>query len=265
MFMFSGCFINNKKLHNLKHVYNDTLRCDSIFKNIDTIRESDYVPVNHKRVKAVLNNVDEVSKTKSIELESDKVFHSKNKKDSVINNYKNLFKFNKKEFKLGNIVYKIPDTMSNMKDYDIVVRIANHKDTSMIIGMGSNLVKSNIVVSSRMEVKLVDSSPDSAFNIRVINNGIQIIDSNSYTEWKFTVKPLKQGNRKINLVVSVITGQDVKQVVYTDIVYIKNNIIEETKSFWNINWKWLFTTIFIPIFIYFWNKKRKKNKNGKRD
>lgn len=161
----------------------------------------------------------------------------------------------------GKIVYHIPDTMISFKDYEVIVRISNPKDTNITNGI-INPIIANIRISSRMEVKLKNGQPDSTFQIRTINDGIQIIDSISYTEWKFSVKPLKSGTGSLVLVVSIISGTDVKQTVYTDNVKIVSNPIGWWKRFWSSEYKWLFSTFLIPIFIYFWKNKNKKDEQN---
>ena len=155
----------------------------------------------------------------------------------------------------GKIAYHIPDTMVSFKDYSVVVRIANTKDTNITKGIVSPTT-AVIRISSRMEVRLQNGQPDSAFQIRTINDGIQMVDSISYTEWKFSVKPLRSGKSSLVLVVSIINGNDVKQTVYTDDVKVISNPIGWSERFWDSEYKWLFTTFLIPVFIYFWKKKR---------
>ena len=156
----------------------------------------------------------------------------------------------------GRIAYHIPDTMISFKDYNVVVRIANPKDTNIIKGIVSPTT-AVIRISSRMEVRLQNGQPDSTFQIRTINDGIQMVDSISYTEWKFSVKPLKSGKSSLVLVVSIINGNDVKETVYTDDVKVISNPIGWSERFWDSEYKWLFTTFLIPVFIYFWKKKKK--------
>ena len=165
----------------------------------------------------------------------------------------------KTSINVGKIVYHIPDTMISFNDYDVVVRISNPRDTNIIKGIIGKPTVAIIRVSSKMEVKLLNGQPDSTFQIRTINDGIQMIDSESYTEWKFSVKPLKSGHSNLVLVVSIISGTDVKQTVYTDNVQIISNPIGWWERFWSSEYKWLFTTFLIPIFIYFWKKKNKDN------
>jgi hypothetical protein len=108
-----------------------------------------------------------------------------------------------------------------------------------------------------MEVNLVDPSTDSSFQIRRVNMDAQIIDSLGYTEWDFSVRPIKYGDKSLNLVISVITDEGKKQKVYSDTIHIKADIKKEVGSFWSRYWQWLFTTFLIPVFVYLWKRKKK--------
>jgi hypothetical protein len=159
----------------------------------------------------------------------------------------------------GQIIYKVPDTMQVMKNYDIVVRISKSKDNIHITeNINGRITHKNIITTSKMEVNLVDAN--GAFRITKINTDKQLVDS-TYTEWKFSVIPIKSGTNKLNLVVSIIKGDDVKQVVYSDEIYVKTNAPAQIKTFWYDNWKWSMDKIIIPIITWLigiWIGKRKK-------
>ena len=160
---------------------------------------------------------------------------------------------------MGRIVYSIPDTMVVYTDYNIIIRIDRDKSQVNIKkDINGRITESKIKTSSEMEVMLIDSSTDSSFLIRKINTDDQIVDTNGYTQWNFTVRPVKHGEKKLDLVVSIIKNGYKKQVVYTDTIHIKENVAKEIKTFWGNYWQWSFSTILIPIFIYLWKKKRKE-------
>lgn len=160
---------------------------------------------------------------------------------------------------MGDLVYSVPDTMEVFLEYKIPVRIAKKiSNTGITDGVGDSYIEETIRVSSKMEVILVDSSPDKAFEIKNINTSTQIIDDISYTEWLFVVKPIKPGKKTLNLVISIIQGENVKQKVYSDNIEVKNHVGKQFKGFWSTHWQWCFTTLIIPIFLYFWRKRKKE-------
>lgn len=161
---------------------------------------------------------------------------------------------------IGEILYKVPDTMVVFHEYTITVRISRKIGTTEIMeNLDGKVTKKTITTSERMDVILVDSSPDSSFSIKNINTSGQIIDSVDYTEWKFGAKPLKPGRKTLNLVVSIISESGIKQKVYSDDIQVKANIGGEVKSWWGKYWQWMFTTIIIPLVIYFWKRKKKED------
>jgi hypothetical protein len=90
-----------------------------------------------------------------------------------------------------------------------------------------------------------------------------MIEDSGYTEWVYTVTPLRTGKHSLNLVVSIIKEGNKKETVYNDLVYIRSNPKEVIKGFWERNWQWAFSTILIPLIIWFYNKRKKKNEKNK--
>jgi hypothetical protein len=179
--------------------------------------------------------------------------------ESIIINNDKSEKINH-EITNGQIIYKVPDTMQVMKNYDVTVRISKSKDNIHITeNINGKITQKNIITTSKMEVNLVDAN--GAFKITKINSDKQLVDS-TYTEWKFSVTPIKSGINKLNLVVSIIKGDDVKQVVYSDEIYVKTNTPAQIKTFWYDNWKWSMEKILIPIIIWlfgvWWGKRSKR-------
>jgi hypothetical protein len=164
---------------------------------------------------------------------------------------------------LGQVIYKVPDTMQVMKNYDIIIRISR-SNTNVEISQNLNgkVITKNIKTSHTMQVELVDPTGE-CFKVSEVNSQKQIVDS-SYTEWRFNVTPLKSGNNKLNLVVSIFKNDDVKQTVYSDEIYVQANAPAQIKSFWYENWKWSMEKIIIPILAWlfgrWWGKRSEKKK-----
>jgi hypothetical protein len=168
-----------------------------------------------------------------------------------------------KEVEFGQVLYKVPDTMQVMKNYDVIIRISKSKTNLDITeNIKGKVVRKNIKTTSKMEVTLVDPT-EKAFKIITVNSDRQIVDS-TYTEWLFNVTPIKPGNNKLNLVISIFKNNDLKQTVYSDVIYVKANVKAEISNFWYDNWKWLFEKMIIPILSWVFGiwigRKTKKNK-----
>lgn len=160
----------------------------------------------------------------------------------------------------GMLLYDIPDSMILSKLYTIKIRI--QKQASSISKDGTRKpVQTRIQTSGKMEVELSDPNPDGAFKITKSNASQQIVENDYYTEWIFNVIPTRSGEQSLNLVVSIISDNGVKQLVFEDVIFVKNKISVKIESFWEKHWQWVFSTILIPIFIYLW-KRKQKNSNA---
>jgi hypothetical protein len=163
---------------------------------------------------------------------------------------------------LGQVIYKVPDTMKVMNNYEVIVRISKSSNNVEITSnLNGKIFSKNIKTSNKMQVELVD--PTNSFQIKEINNQKQLVDS-TYTEWKFNVLPLKPGSNKLDLVVSIIRGDDIKQVVFSDEIFVHSNTPAQIKEFWYENWKWSMEKLIIPVITWFfgiwWGKRSEKKK-----
>ena len=154
------------------------------------------------------------------------------------------------ETNLGQVVYKVPDTMQVMKNYEFIVRISKSQTNVEIKNnLNGKVFQKNIKTSNKMKVELIDPTGNS-FKITPVNVENQFVDS-TYTEWRFNISPLKSGNNKLNLVISIFKENDIRQIVYSDEIYVKSNPKAEIKSFWYDNWKWVLEKILIPLSSWF--------------
>lgn len=202
----------------------------------------------------------EIVASSSRDEEAETIFISTNTKVHLENTRKIETKIKKsEEFDKGILVYKIPDTMVIYTNYDIIIRISrDKKHIDITNGLGDKVISKIIKTTEEMDVSLVDESPDSSFIIKKINTETQLVDSDGYTQWIYSVRPIKHGEKKLLLVVSIIKGNNKKQIVYSDTIHVKENIGKEVTTFWGKYWQWLFTTFLIPIFVYFWKRKNKE-------
>jgi len=155
----------------------------------------------------------------------------------------------------GSIVYSIPDSMIIGKNYRIKIRIQSGASDIKSSDL-SNVRKSKIRTSSVMGVNLLDPEGN-AFKITKINGEEQIVESSHFTQWDFSVSPIKSGKKNLLVKVAIKTDKGEKEIVFEDDVVVKNKVSIRIKSFWEENWKWVFSTLLIPIFLYFWSKGKK--------
>jgi hypothetical protein len=165
-----------------------------------------------------------------------------------------------KEVTMGKLIYDIPDTMSLRVTYVIKVRI-NRDTTQTNIKQNINTKRQSVIkTTSSMQVELIDPNPSDSkkFDIVKNNSEVQMVEKDDYTEWSFSVTPIRSGKSVLNIVVSIIKGDLKKQIVYSDSVLVETDAIVVVNSFWEQHWQWIFSTIIIPISVWLWNKKKKK-------
>ena len=164
----------------------------------------------------------------------------------------------------GAVVYFIPKEMSVRNIYSVYVKISKSR---VIIKEYNNdtLVKTAVIpVTQQMEARLVDLSSDDnkAFSIVTENTSMQFLSNDSsYTEWNWSVTPLRAGTNKLSIVISIIKDNIRKEQVYQDTINVKINVKNQILFFIKTYWQVLLTSIIIPLIIFFYKKyKDKKNK-----
>lgn len=120
-----------------------------------------------------------------------------------------------KKPKRGNVLYHIPRNMELEKEHKCVVRIAVDKETIVKnIKITAETTIEDIRISDYMLVELIDPSDDHPFFIKAINEPIQFIDVDDYTEWLFWVSPQLPGKHVLLLklaVIELVAGKERKR------------------------------------------------------
>ncbi len=125
------------------------------------------------------------------------------------------------------------------------------------------LSERNLSVSDLIEVKLSGS----AFEIEQITPARQYLSRIETNIWKWSVTPTKVGEHELELVVTAIFNKDNGKEIhrlrtFEERIIVKNIPIEEQViEFFKQEYKWLFATFFIPIFLWFIKKRRDKAKD----
>ena len=172
----------------------------------------------------------------------------------------------------GWIAYSIPKEMKVAKSYSVKVRISkkiNGQNKADLI-LGSQDAINNKSLPSIATIEDVKVSGEmlaelrgdvDAFDIKALSTEVQNIDNESYTEWEWVVTPKKSGHSPLKLVIKVKElNKDI--VVFNKDIQVQKNVTVSVEGFFDKYWQWFMTTIIIPIFIYFWNKKKKKQKKS---
>lgn len=170
----------------------------------------------------------------------------------------------------GWIAYSVPEKAKVAKSFSVKVRISKKSNGQnkavLILGQEDPINNSeypsiatieDIRVFGQMSAEL--RADTEWFTIVPLSTTTQDIDSLSYTEWEWSVTPKKSGESPLKLVIKIKElNKDI--VVFNKTIGIKSNVGQGVESFFSKYWQWLMTTIIIPIFIYFWNKKKKNSR-----
>ena len=169
----------------------------------------------------------------------------------------------------GWISYSVPENMKVAKSYSIKVRVSKKTNgqSKAVLILGDDDPINNpeypslatiddIKVSGEMSAELRGDSD--VFTIKSLSTQVQNIDDVSYTEWEWVVTPKMSGDSPLKLVIKI---KDFKKdiVVFNKTIKVNTNATVIVESFFDKYWQWLFTTVIIPIFVWYWNRKRRKD------
>ena len=263
IFLLSSCTLQSPR--NL--LDKDSIKTDGLEHIIDTDGEEFVDNSDSTDTDIFSNNSENSSGNGSSSQVSESKYYSRDERVRVV--YKDVVRNSTSEkvinsqSDLGQVIYKVPDTMIVRKNYEVVVRISKSRNNIEIrSNLNGKITSKNIKTSNKMSVELIDPIGD-IFQIKEVNIQKQLVDS-SYTEWKYNIMPLKSGQNKLDLVISIYKDDDVKQIVYSDDIYVQSNAPAQIKSFWYDNWKWYIETLIIPIITWlfglWWGKRSEKRK-----
>lgn len=230
----------------------DSVEKIELVEELKIIRQDDIHEIDIRRQVKLIENHEKKTKLKVI--------------DKSVQNSQNI------DTTRGWIAYSVPETMKVFKIYSVKVRISkktNGQNKAVLILGNEDAINNpqyesiatidDIKVSGEMSTDLRGDSDN--FNIVALSTPTQNIDDESYTEWEWVVTPKKSGETPLKLVIKLKDlNKDI--VVFNKTIKIKSNVPVIVEGFFEKYWQWIMTTIIIPIFIYFWNRKRKKTKKS---
>ncbi len=110
-----------------------------------------------------------------------------------------------KNAKLGNVLYRVPHIMPIQRPVRCTIRVAVDEDAILEnIMLDSDVqVKSRVEISDVMRAELVDTE-GGVFQITALNAPNQLVRDSGYTEWNFSVTPLRAGVHELLVKVSIM-------------------------------------------------------------
>lgn len=107
--------------------------------------------------------------------------------------------------KKGYLLHKIPPQMQVGKEEECIIRLAYEQEAIVKdIELSEAVEVKQVTISRIMQAELIDPNAEPAFAIRTWSDEEQFLQDGEYTEWKFWVKPLREGAFALLLKVSVV-------------------------------------------------------------
>lgn len=165
----------------------------------------------------------------------------------------------------GRLNYLMSDTMEVGVTNVVSVSISRNMNKEMVISKVSTfkyinnvvteVVDTIIRVTPEMIVRLQEIGTVGNFHIDTVTPMKQAIElsDTTLTQWQWKVTPLKDGDKVLTITVDlVIDGVEKNLNIYDGKIYVhmKNKIWVTIVNFFFDNWKWLWTAIFIPLFVW---------------
>ena len=164
----------------------------------------------------------------------------------------------------GEILPKISEEMRVGIKERIKVDITEKFKESLIEEKFKDKIK-EIYIGTTMEVRLEGNN----FEIKKLNNPIQLILKGKETQWNWDVIPLKSGNQLLSLIVSIVITlpDDIKEkkdyYLFDNPVKVKPNLIYSAQIFIDNYWQ-AFVFMLVGLFAREIFKKIKNSKKVKR-
>ncbi|HRH37862.1 MAG TPA: hypothetical protein PK760_05925 [Flavobacteriales bacterium] len=165
----------------------------------------------------------------------------------------------------GSIEFKLPDTakvgVTFMASLDIRL---GENDSLHIIGLTGDAYFIEAFAFSDLVTAELFAKQTDKLQVDPYVSGNVAVDTRSTSQWNWRINASAGGVTDVDLVISSkAQNGGVKPLPkFTKTVYIEPNVSLAAKNFWVDNWKWLFTTLLIPIFLYY-RKKMMASKTGK--
>ncbi|QQS31029.1 MAG: hypothetical protein IPM47_08950 [Sphingobacteriales bacterium] len=139
----------------------------------------------------------------------------------------------KNKYKQGKVLYLIPEQMELLKRHNCLIRIAPEEISLDELKKGiKNISEANIQdirIDSLMKAEIIDDTDGEYFDINLIGDLEQAIEEDGYTDWQYSIKPLKEGVHSLWLKISVMVRiPELDKLAFKNIVVLDKKIMVST-------------------------------------
>lgn len=149
-------------------------------------------------------------------------------------------------------------------------------EAQLVIGLAANgeitVVGSGQVIQTQISVGriIIATLTANDFDVKLVGTERQPLVADRNLQWQWQLKPKSAGTFPITLVVisefDVAGGREkITLESYRKTVEITITHYQIAKLWFVENWKWLSTTVVIPVIVWLWNRRSKKRSANKTD
>ena len=146
---------------------------------------------------------------------------------------------------MGRVLFACPPLMKVATSERVEVRISGNPKENLVAGLQERGVP--IVQPSKIApVMKVTLTPDEdgVFQVKSLSADEQLMSGDDYSQWVWSVTPLKSGTHNLYLTVNVVVdvpglGAQEKEIpVLTQAVRVQADAAYSAGQFWSSNWQW---------------------------
>lgn len=204
-------------------------------------------------------------------VEMDKSIDEKEKSSQKINDPLAAIDEILDKLELGNIVFNSPPIINLNETRTIQLFLgvkATIEELKQMIEAEGNKKGASIKVANRMEARLSGTN----FAITAVTPEVQVVSRNDVTEWKWEVKPVREGRHHLHLTLSVllnVDGETTSKAIRTfdNEIEVEVTLVQQVGSFIENHVEFLWIAL-VPLFVWIsvwirsiWNNRRKYKLN----
>lgn len=169
---------------------------------------------------------------------------------------------------LGSIAFNVPTAMTLNRGEDVHLLLSPSMSVEDLqkqlvekLSRELNIEGIEIRIAPRMEARLSGTN----FSILALTPEVQPVTWKEPTEWRWEVRPTEAGSQALHLTLTAILqieGKDSTRAIRTFDRDIQVQVTwpQRISGFAAENWQWLWTTVAVPIALWVWGKRRKKQR-----
>jgi hypothetical protein len=169
----------------------------------------------------------------------------------------------RRRLQLGNVAFNAPSSLQRGQSAEIELLVSRSVKAGTLAKKlsepGLREAHSRVLVSNRMAADLTGAG----FDIVPETNKVQPLGVLPVTTWRWQVAPTRTGTLTLHLTLSALIAVDGEADTVALQTFQKNLHVQvswgtRVSTFFSDNWKWLATTIVIPLFLWFMRQRRRQ-------